>query len=145
MDANTIIAIYAAVVATGAAGWPIFQWWHRQRPHVDVQAKMGLLTGVDARPIVTITVYNHGDRSIRVEQAGLNAQDGSGRTFQNLRIQPGATIPGIVHPHDSGMTYLYADDIEGHGYDVTLPVVAWASLSSGEHIASKAKPLLARS
>jgi len=38
VSATTIVAIYAAVIATAGLAWQIYQWWHRKQPRVEVRA-----------------------------------------------------------------------------------------------------------
>jgi len=38
VNATTIVAIYAEVIATTGLAWQIYQWWHRKQPRVEVRA-----------------------------------------------------------------------------------------------------------
>lgn len=145
MTVTTAIAIYAALVATGAAAWPVFQWHHARKSHVTVSVSYGMLAYPDAplEDAVIIRAISRTDRQVRVESAGLNAQDGSQRVAQSLHMQPGATIPGTIAPHDSGWTYILASELKRE-FDFHRPVVAWVALATGERVHSKPAVFLKR-
>jgi hypothetical protein len=145
VEFSDALAIYAAVVATGSAAWPIYQWRHHRKAHVEVNVTYGLLTMTDGRlpEAVLVTATNTGDRLVRVASVGLDAQDGSGRTVQHVQLVPGAGLPGPIAPHDSAMTYYREESVRDAGLDPRRPVVGWVTLSTGERIKSKPTRLLA--
>jgi hypothetical protein len=144
VDATDIIAGYAAVVATVALGWEIWSARQARRPQVEVRLYNALLTFIGADPpwAAQIEVRNRGDLPVRVTSVGFNVQDGSGQTVVITQMQPGATLPGDIRPRDSGFTYLLIEHMAP--LDPTRPLVAWASLSTGERIYSRPVTLRAR-
>jgi hypothetical protein len=148
VDAGTIIAIYAGVVATASLLWQVYSWWHRRRHRVEVTASMALIghAGVRATQVIAVTATNRSEHPVRVAGAGLEAQDGSGFLLHVVQQPEGtrATIPGIVQPNDSGQTYLERPVVEENGISVVEPVVAWVRLATGEQLRSKPRPLLRR-
>ena len=144
MDAGDITAIYAAVVATAALGWQVFQWRHRRKSHVSVDVKLAIfpMTAGGVRDGVTIDVTNRSERPIRVTSAGLFMQDGSRRTFVQPQQPPGAELPGIVESYDSKLTYFWREDLTAAGFDLTRPLQAWANLATGEQERSPKRTLL---
>jgi hypothetical protein len=147
MSVGDGVAIYAAAVSTVVAGFRVLDWRNSRKPSIVVEPRFAFLTMphgelVDA---VIINVHNNSDHAIRVTSAGLSLQDGSGRTITQINPVPGATLPGTIAPHDSAMTYFVeADLVRETGIDKFEPVEAWAVLSTGPRIVSKAKPLLKR-
>ena len=147
MDAGTVLAIYAAVVATGGLAWNLWTWRRARTNVVDIQLRTGYMTMSDGSvgpEIITIHVANRGDRPIRVHGAGLLLQDGSGGQLVIPQPPPGAEIPGTIQPNDSGMTYMLREAAERRGIDMFSPMVGWVSLATGEKVRSKAQRLLSR-
>lgn len=144
MTATTAIAIYAAVLSTAGLAWQVFSWAHRRRSHVTVQARIAFV-GYDALQVISIEATNTSDHPVRVTSAGLMLQDGSGRQFVILRQPDGATLPGVVQPHDSATTWIAQADAESEGgFDVFAPVTAWVNLATGQAVTSKPRPLMTR-
>jgi hypothetical protein len=143
MGVGTAIAIYAAIVGSGSLGWQVFQWLHARRLRVEVHASIGLVGfGPGNVPaVVSITVINSSDYPVRVANVGIDLQDGSERTMNLTTPMPGATVPGVIAPHDSGVGYALKDEVDEQ-VDVTKPVRVWARLSTGELIHSQARPLM---
>jgi hypothetical protein len=75
-----------------------------------------------------------------VTSAGFDLQDGSGDVLAMIQQKPGATIPGVVPPRDSGFTYRFPHELGG--LDPRRPLVAWVRLSTGERF--EAKPVTFR-
>jgi hypothetical protein len=147
MSVGDGVAIYAALVSTVVAGFRVVEWRSSRRPTVVVEPRFAFLTMTDGSLVdsIVINVHNNGDHAIRVTSAGLTLQDGSGRTITQVKQVPGATLPGPIAPHDSAMTYFVeADLVRETGIDKFEPVEAWAVLSTGPRVQSKAKPLLKR-
>jgi hypothetical protein len=139
------VAIYAAVVSTVVAGFRVAEWRKSREPDIVVEPRFAYLGMTDGEvvEIVRINVHNHADHALRVTSAGLNLQDGSGRTITPMGSVPGATIPGVIEGHDSGNTYFLLDGLVSQsGIDIRRPVVAWASTSTGKTFTSKNKPLI---
>lgn len=144
MDAGDWIAGYAAVVATGALGWQVWDKYQARRPQVEVKISYSILaypTG-GAGEAAHIEARNRGDLPVRVTSAGFKLQDGSGNVLALLQPQPAATLPGVIGPHDSGFTYLLKEELGP--LDPFRPLVGWVSLSTGERIHSKPTRLLSR-
>ncbi len=127
-----VLTVYASVVATGAALWPIYQWRHAHRDHVEVETRFAFLTMTDGGLVdtVTVTARNRGDRPVSVTSVGIDHNDGSGRSIQNIAVVPGGSLPGTVEPGHEGMTYFMADDLKREGVDLYRSVVGWVSLAS---------------
>ena len=146
MSASTVIALYAAIVATLLAVFQIYSWWHARQPHVRVEVSRGFLAMDDGSMIdaVIINVVNDGDHPVRVTAAGLLMQDGSGNAMQDLSTVPGADLPGPVPARDSGMTYLLAEAVQQRGIDIYRPVTAFARLSTRQTLHSGPTRIAAR-
>ena len=144
MNATDYIAIYAAVVATGGLGWEIRKARQARRPQVEVVVSFAVLGYLRGEPTNSahIEVRNRGDIPVRVTSVGFEVQDQSDRIAAIHWQQPGATLPGVIGPRDSGFTYLLEHELGS--LDLYRPLVAWASLSTGERIHSKPVTLLKR-
>ena len=144
MDAGDAIAVYAAIVATGGLAWNIYSWRAARVSRVEVLVQFAFLPepGVDVHEGVVITAINRGDRPVRVDGAGLDLQDGSGRTLAVMQPPHGATLPGVVEPGQSGMTYLLRPPVEQSGIDLTRPLAGWVRLATGELLRSKRRALI---
>jgi hypothetical protein len=143
MEATDWIAGYAAVVATAAFGWEVWKTIRARRPPVEVKLSNALLTFLPDPPwAAMVNVLNHGSQPIRVNSAGFNFQDGSGQTVVIMQPPPRATIPGVVEPGDAGQTWLLLDELGP--LDPFRPLVAWASLATGQRIDSKPFTLRSR-
>jgi hypothetical protein len=131
------VAIYAALVSTVALGWQVLKERRARRPQVEVQVLNAMLTYPAREPAwsAQIEARNHGDMPIRVTSAGFNLQDGSGNTVVIIQQPPGATLPGVIGPRDSGMTYLLMEKLGP--LDPFRQLVGWVSLSTGQRIHSK--------
>ena len=146
MDAGDVTAIYAAIVATSALGWQIYVWRHARAQRVHVDVSYGFLAfGHGPVEAVMIKVINRSDRAVIVEDAGVDAQDGSGRTLIIPRPPPGATLPGKLDPDSNGTTWLLREEVDEAGVDVHEPLTGYARLATGETIKSKPARLLSRS
>lgn len=127
------------MISTAALSWQIYSYWHSRRSRIEVQLKNAFLTYTDGSPrqVVAINVINNSDHAVRVSSLGLDLQDRSGRTAQAFQQIPGATLPGQVERHDSGETYLLADELKRDGFDLSRPLRGWATLSTGKTVRSK--------
>lgn len=138
-----IIAGYAAVVGTGSLGWQIYQSHADRRasiePGVVVKVSNAFLTyPTEVVESVKLEVYNTtGSFGVQVSSAGLYLQDGSGRTYVIPQGPPGATIPGTAEPRHSVMTYFLVARMRENGFDLTKPLVGFASLGNGETVDSQ--------
>lgn len=138
------VAIHAAIVSTVALGWQILKEGRARRPQVEVKVSYALLGYPNREPAeaAEIEARNRGDHPIRVTSAGFNLQDDSGRTVVITSQPPGAALPGVVGPRDSGMTYLLREELGP--LDVFRPLIGWVSLSTGERFHSRPRTLMRR-
>jgi hypothetical protein len=111
MDPGDLIAGYAAVVATVALGWQILKERRARRPQVEVKISYSLLGYPDreAAGAAHIEARNRGDMPVRVTSAGFELQDDSEKVAHITHQPPGATLPGVIGPRDSGFIYLLED------------------------------------
>jgi hypothetical protein len=137
MDATDWIAGYAAVVSTVAVGWQILKERRARRPQVEVKVSYGLMfiPPRGGAGSVQVEARNRGDHPLRATSAGFKVQDASENVATIVHQPPGATIPGVIQPRDSGFTYLLENELGP--LDPTRPLVGWVSLSTGERFHSK--------
>jgi len=91
MDIGNAIAMYAAVVATGAALWPVWQARRARRPPVEVALAAAIVDDGKKKQrsrLVVIEVRNHGALQIGIRAVGLT--DGKAMwTFQPQSVAVG--------------------------------------------------------
>jgi hypothetical protein len=144
MDPGDLIAGYAAVVASVALGWQILKERRARRPQVEVKISYSLLGYPDreAAGAAHIEARNRGDMPVRVTSAGFELQDDSEKVAHITHQPPGATLPGVIGPRDSGFTYLLEDALGP--LDPFRPLVGFVGLSTGERVRSRPTTLLRR-
>ena len=147
MDAQTL---GVGVVFGGLVVGGVWRWWTWRQEHgtlVTVQIDIGVVkAGPAVAGAITLTVYNGSAHPVRVSGVALQHNRGPRGTFVQVVPQIGATIPGVISPHDSGMTWFETDYLEAQGLDLTRP--AWGRISLAEQSAfiySKRKRLLKKS
>jgi hypothetical protein len=92
---------------------------------------------------ITLTVYNGSAHPVRVTGVAIEHNRGVKGVFAQVMPQIGATIPGVIGPHDSGMTWFDKDDLEGKGLELTRPTRGRITLAEqAAFIYSKRKQLL---
>jgi hypothetical protein len=72
MDAGTWIAAYAAVVATGAALWPVWQAVRSRRPSVDVVLTPALEDEDESQRALVVEIRNHGSLPVHIRAVGVD-------------------------------------------------------------------------
>jgi hypothetical protein len=143
-DTTTVIAIYAAAVATAGLIWQIVSRVAARRTVVRVRVAPGLVTpGVMGPGVgdVVIIMSNRSDHPVRITSAGLRLQDGSKRELVMLRPISDGTLPQVVPSHDAHQVYMDLRELQGIGIDFHRPIVAWARTSDDHQFTSKATTL----
>lgn len=138
------VAAYAAVVATASLAWQIYAWRHRQRSRVTVVVRLAIASlapGVTLQAI-TITATNNSEHAVRVTSVGLDLDRGDGWQFHQPVPIYGASLPGVIQPHDAGVGMIDRATAVGEGLDLGKPVVAWVRLATGEAVNSEPTQLL---
>lgn len=134
---TAFVAAYAALVASASLLWQIYTWHHRHRSHVQVQVRFAIaVPEVATIEAVSVTATNRSEHAVRISEVGLLLQGTSDERFHQWRQLPGATIPGVIDPHDAGTAFLLHDDVRKTGVDIYEPVTAWVRLSTGEFVKS---------
>jgi len=141
---TTIVAVYAALVATGGLIWQIYIWLQSRKPQVAVEVSIGLPASPEPEWWIMVKVINRGDYTVNVNSVGFDLQDGSGRSLVLINQPPPATIPGTVAAHDQGFTYIPVSSPNVEILDLYRPLIGWANLATGEHIESTSKTLRSR-
>jgi len=71
--------------------------------------------GANLVEAITVTVYNRSQHAIRVTGIAVEKNDGSNQAFAQIVPQVGASIPGVVEPHESGMTWFEKERLLAEG------------------------------
>jgi hypothetical protein len=141
---TTIIAAYAAVIATGGLSWEIYKWRRTHKTKVRVALRNALMPYGDIPRAISVEAINDNDHAIRATSWGLEANDGSGDDMVIVMPMPGSTLPGKVAAHDSGSGYSDYEEIDASPkIDFKRPAVAFVNLASGERVRSKPTTLAA--
>jgi hypothetical protein len=111
------IAIYAAVVATGALVWQIYAWEHQRKLHVKVL--VGRSASDAFGPTLRISAVNDGSYPVRVTAVGFDDPRGPALQTSWSQRWPESSIPGLVPPHDSGQASIPLSDIPPTFYPAT--------------------------
>ena len=77
MDASTVVAIYAAIVATGALALEVRRWFE-SGPKIFIRAVPNMMVvgdGVEEKDLLAVTAYNRGDQSTTVTHMVLVEYD----------------------------------------------------------------------
>jgi hypothetical protein len=146
MSNTTIIAIYAALIATASVAWQIYVWRHRQKTHVEVVVRMALSSPAPGvtQYALTVTAINRSEHAVRVTGVGVDLPNG----LQYHQLESGqgdASLPGPIPSHDSAFAMLMREDVEREGLDVYEPITGWVRLSTGKIVTSSPTQVLALS
>jgi hypothetical protein len=141
----TIIAAYAAIVATAALIWQVYSWWHRRAAHLEVTVRIAVMMPPEGiLHVVSIAAINRSEYRVRVRAFGLDFQDGRAATFQQYAPVEGATLPGEIEHHDSAEGFIHVANVQKAGIDLYEPITAWVRLATGDVVRSKATRLRER-
>ena len=151
MNLQTLAAI-ATILGTGlvlggsivGGFWRYWTWRQEHGTHVVVEISFGFVAlGPRLVDTVLVTVRNRSKHPVRVENVAVELNDGSKRVGLVPGTKPGATIPGVVAPHDSGMTWFESADLVPMGLDLYRPARARVSLADRDgFLWSKRKRLM---
>ena len=139
-----LLAVYGAIVATGAGAWQVYIWRRDRETKVLVELGNAFI-GIRGEPVevALITVINLSGHKIRTNSAGLEMQDGS----RNWLVQPSSRgdVPGLIDSLDSAITWWTIDEVKQAGFDLYKPIVARVNLSTGKRLRSKRTALRSKS
>jgi len=135
-----VIAIYAAVVATGGFAWQVWTWWTKRRLRCEVRTGLyAMLRWQGDASGLLIELVNRSDLPVRVTHAALRMQGGGAEDWLVPRgMWRGFELPFKVDARDSGAVMF---DRQGLDQQMTWtePVVAAVWLSTGERFESEPK------
>lgn len=145
VEATTIIAGYAAIVATSGLAWQVYAWQHRRIAHVDVQVRYGIAVPLaELVRMISIEASNRGKHVVRVNGVGLDLQGDSGGSYQQVRMLDFAALPGSIESFDAATAFITVTEAERAGFDVFKPITAWVRLATGETMKSAPTRLRSR-
>ena len=97
-NANLVIAIYGAVLATIAIGWNIYNNL-QDRAKIKVETKFGFMVGDNSKKhLLFVNVMNFGKRPITLSSMGLRAEDGGNLLNLKTISLPYELGEGKSHP-----------------------------------------------
>jgi hypothetical protein len=166
MDTGDAIAIYAAVVATFAALWPVWQAHRARRPPVEVALGAAREQDEQRTRLVVIEVRNHGATRVRIRAVGL--MDGKAMwTFQpgslavgslagpRIQLHVKQEFPREVPPQETRAFVLPENFVQlgknlgpmlgsprqakSLALDIQRPLQAWVWLETGQTVNTRAR------
>jgi hypothetical protein len=90
-----------------------------------------------------LDAINESDHPIRVTSAGFEVQGRRGATAPIVHQPVDATLPGVIAPKDSGMTYAPIEALEEIGFNFYKPARGFAHTADGKTFRSKKTTLKA--
>lgn len=140
MNADTIISIYAAVVATAVLIWGVVKELRKERTKIAVSLSAGTKKGFgllhEKVPTVEVRVTNRSAHDVVV--AGYRIEAIGGRPFAEASVREPALKPFMSETHDMPQA-----NLREQGIDLSRPVVGQVRLADGREFCSKAKRLVA--
>jgi hypothetical protein len=130
LDASTLashatVASAAFLIGGGFVGgaWRFYVWRREHGAKVSVEISFGFPTFAPV-PLVVVTVHNPFDHPVSVSSVAIEMNDGSRRVAIEPWRHRGATVPGVVNPHDTGMTWFDFNQLVEGGLKPEKPVRA---------------------
>jgi hypothetical protein len=123
------VAVYAAVVATGALGWQVYQWRYDRLGRLALWVRSGWRDEHD--PYVEGTISNSNDFPVRLLALHfhVNPLHGSTARYQVSLTPERAGLPREVPAHDS-----VAFHVDGKNQMIGSMGPEWISLRSGTSV-----------
>lgn len=132
---TTLIAAYAAAIATAGLAWQMYSWVRTHRTNVRVSISNAVmpdpLRGV--LHVISVEAQNRSEHNVRVTSFGLEANDGSKRQLVFIDPVRGSGLPGVVPPHDSASGFQPIGAIDAQEVDLRKPVVAFVQTTVGRY------------
>lgn len=140
MDAGDLIAIYAALVATGSVAWQAWTWWHSRTPRVEVRIRTAILGGAGGttEEVVMLEAINRSEFRVNVKTVAFVYENEAGEEFAYILLHqlPGSTLPGAIEPHDSGSTWGRIEQMKAKGVPIGTSLRGLVSLATGDEFRS---------
>ncbi|MEX1142043.1 MAG: hypothetical protein WD399_09125 [Thermoleophilaceae bacterium] len=136
MAAGDYVAIYAAVVATGALGWNVAQAVRARRDDVAVNIRWAWGDDGSGRDkdLLAITVLNRGHVPVGLgSTVGLARKPGGDAVFGTTAHD----LPPVVPPGNGAVTRFSRGMAETAGLDLKQPLAAWVELATGDRVYSE--------
>jgi hypothetical protein len=145
VDATDVIAIYAALVATGSLGWQIARERRQERTRLEVEVRLGFLAfDSGAREAILINISNRSSHPVKVTSAGLLHQSRPKARIAITNSLPPAGLPVVIAAKDAHQTWIEKTDLPPGEVDLFKPLQAYAGASTGEEFHSRKTTLLVR-
>lgn len=146
------VAVYAAMVATGALAWQVVMWLRSHRTVVKVtHAKAWRVQREDgaepvpdqravmAEELILVRAVNLSDHPVRIVEVHLQPEiDSEEVGIFTIQRAVGDDIPGTIQPHDAGICRFPLDRTE---QDMSEPILAKVVLATGQVFFSQRRPL----
>jgi hypothetical protein len=137
MEPTDWIAIYAALVATAALGWQM--WERRQRRRAQVKLSLGFYDD-----ILYLYIRNRGDHPVRImtvrfENLVIPVNDDARILISGLDSHvrvPNKSTLGLIPPHDAARVDLRREEILQAGMTFAEPVIATVTTATGDRLHS---------
>jgi len=150
---TTLVALYAAIVATGGLCWQVYTYRRSERTRVDesatkvdVDVRMGIAATDPPVEVITVRVINRSRHTVKLTGVSFRHQDKPGYELVSFAFAFSRGLPQLIASQDAGEVILDSARLRSgeESLDVYRPVVALAKLSTGEVFESPPVLLLRR-
>jgi len=148
---TTVIALYAAIVATGGFCWQVYSYLRSEQARqaesatkIDVDVRMGMAATEPPLEIITVKVINHSRHAVKLTGVSFWHQDKPGYELVSFAFAFSRGLPQTIEPHDAGEVMFNSSQLRSgeDSLDVYGPVIALAKLSTGDVFESPSIQLL---
>jgi hypothetical protein len=150
---TTIVALYAAIVATGGLCWQVYSYLRSEQARQDelatkinVDVRMGIAATEPPREIITVRIVNRSHHAVELTGVSFQHQDKPGYEIVSFAFAFSRDLPQKIESHHAGEVMFDSSRLRSgeDALDVYRPVVALARLSTGDVFESPAILLLRR-
>lgn len=143
-----LFAPIGAIATALGLGWKVKTWRHDHSHHVEVKISNGFPTYGPGQPLgewsFLVTAINRGDHPVTVNSIGLLHPNRADSTLVIMFPPFPGALPGVIHPRDSGMTWVGKEEVEARGLRTEgHAFVGFVVLSTGERVLSEPTVLVA--
>jgi hypothetical protein len=139
VDAGEVVAIYAAIVATGGLGWQAYTWRYVRRSRIEVSARKVPPNVVlpASRPCAHVTVVNQSEFALTWDAVWFDQDKARFVPDPAQDFPMGDNLPVRLEGRHSDFTVVDLSRAVQSGIDLTEPLVAVVGLSSRDEFRSK--------
>jgi hypothetical protein len=148
VSATTLVAIYAAVVATAGFAWQVYSWSREYATRIKVESSGAFLVSggrLASEAMLMVRVANRSSHPVQIRSVGW-VRDSQRSTSIPItqRPSPEATLPGTLRPRSQGESWVskaeLVEVLREAGIPARTKLRAYATDGEGHRHLSKAFP-----